>query len=234
MPNHVTSRVVITGAQSEIDRFKALVFVKNEDADKGEHDPDVIFDFGKIIPTPECITKTQSSSVVSDAYWALYGERLPGTFGFGDPLDNRYYRDNNITSREELKAFIEKEWPDAIPAAEASRQAMNETGCPTWYEWNSRYWGTKWNAYSFKVEKEEDGRLEFVFDTAWSFPIPVFQKLTALFPQLEIDAACFDEGCNFSGVFTSDDGYEELEAADDMYERVYGRKPERDEDEEVA
>lgn len=45
-----------------------------------------------------------------------------------------------------------------------------------WYTWHTKYWGTKWGAYDAYIKI---GRtyITFVFNTAWSAPIPVIDKL---------------------------------------------------------
>lgn len=50
-------------------------------------------------------------------------------------------------------------------------------------------WGTKWNACDQSVE--EPGLAKF--DTAWSFPEPVFLKLSQMFPEATIELAYADE-----------------------------------------
>jgi len=44
-------------------------------------------------------------------------------------------------------------------------------------------WGTKWNAYRQKINLDE-GVVQF--ETAWSCPLPVFEKLASMFPDDEI------------------------------------------------
>ena len=50
-------------------------------------------------------------------------------------------------------------------------------------------WGTKWNA----CDQSFDGPDEANFETAWSFPEPVFLKLSQLFPEATIELAYADE-----------------------------------------
>lgn len=51
-------------------------------------------------------------------------------------------------------------------------------------------WGTKWNAYDQLVDLEQN---VFQFDTAWSFPEPIFKALSALHPEAEITVRFADE-----------------------------------------
>lgn len=47
-----------------------------------------------------------------------------------------------------------------------------------WYEFHTRYWGTKWNAYD-GYTKIGATQLTFAFNTAWSIPDKVYEKLFA-------------------------------------------------------
>ena len=49
--------------------------------------------------------------------------------------------------------------------------------CANSYHWCMENWGTKWNAVDAFLSN-----IEYNFDTAWSAPIPVIQKLSRLFP----------------------------------------------------
>ncbi|ATB63310.1 hypothetical protein [Pseudomonas mosselii] len=51
-------------------------------------------------------------------------------------------------------------------------------------------WGTKWNAYSQKIDVEG---CSLSFDTAWNTPVPVFEALSALHPTEEITVVFADE-----------------------------------------
>lgn len=69
-----------------------------------------------------------------------------------------------------------------------ARQALKNTqnyGASDWYEWRIKYWQTKWNACDSRCEYIGD-ELVFVFNTAWSWPEPIFQALIDKFPELEI------------------------------------------------
>lgn len=60
-------------------------------------------------------------------------------------------------------------------------------GSEDWYEWCNANWGTKWDVDD-EVEIEDMGdSLYFSFNTAWCPPIPVFYKLSTMFPTLTIN-----------------------------------------------
>ena len=50
-------------------------------------------------------------------------------------------------------------------------------GIPTWYEWQTRNWGTKWNAYEGSYEVNSPTVISLQFDTAWAPPLGVFSAL---------------------------------------------------------
>lgn len=65
----------------------------------------------------------------------------------------------------------------------------------SWYWWNNRNWGTKWDIavedgvqYSnTELEITNDGSLMYRFETAWS-PVPeIFNVLSVKYPELEFD-----------------------------------------------
>ncbi|WP_332729262.1 hypothetical protein [Pseudomonas sp. ESBL2] len=103
-------------------------------------------------------------------------------------------------------------------------------------------WGTKWNA----CEPNVDGPESASFETAWSFPEPIFLKLSQMFPEVAIELAYADEdiGSNcgtviFKGgeAISRDEsaGWNDMSEADQQkwqafaYE-VKGWEPEPDED----
>ena len=52
--------------------------------------------------------------------------------------------------------------------------------------WACENWGTKWNACYSSFGDEDDGFV-YRFSTAWSVPVPVFEKLGEMFPALEFE-----------------------------------------------
>ncbi len=92
-------------------------------------------------------------------------------------------------------------------------EAIEQTGCKNWYDWCCTYWGTKWNAYSCYVTQEEE-ELFFEFDTAWSCPEPIFNKLAEQFPTLEFRGYALDEGYGFGAEITIEDGEASVEYLD--------------------
>jgi len=82
------------------------------------------------------------------------------------------------------------------------------------YEWCIKNWGTKWNAchLHFYEENPEDlsykdeGKLFFKFDTAWSPPAPIVQKMGEVFPKLKFTLLYFECGSAFQGMLRIENG----------------------------
>ena len=184
MPNHVTHKMIVTGEQSRLDEFKEYV--------SGEEDCDCI-SFDKIIPMPKILRDTVSGGGVSEGEIALL--IMEGNLEAWSEWVHRY---ESVTSPDEYVAYIKQHRPNSIEQAMLCRQAKEETGYSDWYSWSIENWGTKWDAYDTSLS-EEYGRLEYVFDTAWSVPEPIFNKLFDKFPDLNFEIGFFDEGHFFWG-----------------------------------
>jgi Ferredoxin-like domain in Api92-like protein len=222
MPNHVTTQCVITGPDKELERLRTtLIRVPEEDREE-------TLDFNLIIPMPETLKSTTSGGGASLGIEVLTGKPKPCIFaGFGSHsyLDSQWIRDLGITNIDELRAWTEKVRPDDIEAGKAAIAAHRETGFYDWYDWSIANWGTKWNSYNFSMDNDDvPDRLSFRFETAWSFPGPIFEKLARMFPTLRFECTCFDEGWFFAGrgAFNGEPVFEIVEPTDELYEAVYG------------
>jgi hypothetical protein len=68
------------------------------------------------------------------------------------------------------------------------------------YDWCCRNWGTKWDACEVKVRTTKSS-LVYKFDTAWSPPIPVIDKMHEMFPMLQFKLKYFECGVATQGVY---------------------------------
>jgi len=190
-------------------------------------------DFNRIIPMPETLKCTTAGSGANLGIELLTGKPQPCIFaGFGSHsyLDSQWIQELGIANIDELRAWAEKERPDAIEAGKAAIAAHRETGFYDWYDWSVANWGTKWNSYHFSIDNDDiapDG-LSFRFDTAWAFPRPIFEKLARMFPTLQFECTCFDEGWCFAGRGAP---FKIVEATDELYEAVYGVAASREDNE---
>lgn len=64
-------------------------------------------------------------------------------------------------------------------------------GAKDWYDWRREHWGTKWNACRTQINDLD--KPEIYFDTAWSAPLPVLDKLSQMYPDLKFDFEFADE-----------------------------------------
>ena len=83
---------------------------------------------------------------------------------------------------------------------------------PAWYAWRVNNWGTKWDLADVQITQPltlhddedvlpESMNASFSFNcwTAWSPPIPIWDKLVEM--GLSVDADYQDEGFNFEGTY---------------------------------
>jgi hypothetical protein len=232
MPNHVTTRCIVTGPQSEIDRFREMTF-------RSDHG-DQILDFNEIIPMPLSIRDSEASNTWEQAAELLLIRSDPfslGSRGLSSTNVERIRADVDLPEPTPMSyvaaAYLEKH-PEEEAVGKQRLLNIVETGYPDWYEWSCANWGTKWNSYCAGIDEGDDGLLRFHFETAWSFPTPIFMTLATMFPTLRFECACYDEGGNFAGVgaFNGEPAFKIVEATDELYELVYGVKPEWNEDAE--
>lgn len=223
MPNHVTHRMTVSGPADKVQAFKDHCIETSND--------DPFFDFNTIIPMPEILGKIESGSRTNDGIFALTGQ-----YKYVNPLTFPWAKEKGITTQQQFLEYLQKESPSSIEQGKLSLQAKKETGYNDWYDWSIHNWGTKWNSYSFKMVKDEPGLLEFLFNTAWSPPDPIFEKLAEMFGEdLVFEIVCFDEGWGFAVEYRIEDGHldsDQLETDDISFKRVYGEFPIREEDEE--
>ena len=96
---------------------------------------------------------------------------------------------------------------------------MELHGYPSWYEWQVKHWGTKWDIAEVWADAEapDEGSnmIGVSFDTAWSPPIEFYRTMTDDFG-FEIEAHYLEEGVGFVGKYTSadDDNCYELDDMD--------------------
>lgn len=249
MPNHVTNRITITGSRAARLAFKRAFLVEiREPRPEGPEALHVEFDFGRIVPMPDLIRKTESSSAVSmgllllgrvDVADAVF---LPGK-GLAEEIA-RYLalpqvKAAGVSDYAGLKSWIRETDPGCEEKARLAIAAHEQHGHSSWYSWSLANWGTKWNAYDFRLIAEDDDQLDFSFDTAWSPPEPIFAAMADRLEcaDLEISIRSFDEGWlfAFSGVI-SEGCYLGATVAPtpEFYEQVYGVACDVGDDEDVV
>jgi len=85
-----------------------------------------------------------------------------------------------------------------------SEALIEKYGCDNWYDWKTSNWGTKWGAYDFGWFESRENY--FTFQTAWSTPDPIFEKLAEMYPGLRFEIDVCEEGGYYSGNINIENG----------------------------
>jgi hypothetical protein len=192
MPNWCSNNIVVTGPVEDIAQFTQTCIRLDENGKSR-------FDFNSLIPMPAILEGTAAAGLVDDALLVLGRHDL---VWFRRSLEEqmKYWEVPNI------EALKEKIGLEALEKARQCIEAFEQTGAPNWCVWAYINWGTKWNACDFEVVREEPGRYECRFETAWSPPKPVYVKLAELFPNLCFEMKGGDDQLNFTFQATVRDG----------------------------
>jgi hypothetical protein len=75
-----------------------------------------------------------------------------------------------------------------------SYEYIKKFGTDNWYDWQTRNWGTKWNAYE-QISLDEN---TIEFDTAWSTPLQAMVHLSKKYPQVEFQVEYADEDFGYN------------------------------------
>jgi hypothetical protein len=181
MPNHIQNRLRIVGDESRVKEIFALIAGDEKsriDFDKIISTPDVIKAVGQINSNVETAVKVAVDAPVSEHALIAALETA-----------NR----KNVTLDETER-----------PAFENALKAYKETGYVYWYDWNIAHWGTKWNAYQTPDARDTEDTI--FFQTAWSCPVPIIERLAKIFTDVEIylDYADEDTGANTGRIICRD------------------------------
>ena len=71
-----------------------------------------------------------------------------------------------------------------------------------WYHWHINEWGTKWNSCYGRIDDDDT----IYFETAWGAPDPIFEKLSKMYPDRDIDISIDYEMCSDHWEGTYKDG----------------------------
>ena len=182
MPNHVINKLTITGDEDTIRDLLESIKVDGEGLGS--------VDFGKIIPMPDSMNIESGSN--TDKGLKAYTDfmfiyTLAGT---RDDVDL-----DRIPKKSE-EAFLNAR-PDVTPTqwelGKTAYKNQSKYGAPTWYEWSVNNWGTKWNAYECTPSEPNEASAELCFQTAWSAPHPILERLSEQYPALALSHVWADE-----------------------------------------
>ena len=155
MPNWSVNEVTVYGESEMIDKIEKTSF-----------------DFNKIVPPPQAliddteeyctICKSRELVALNDNHRRCtrcdVGSNIGGRVSHTGTTKERYKQLN----KAEIK--LAKLW-------------LKKYGTDSWYEWNCEHWGTKWDAGEVVMNRVDEKTLTAVFHTAWSPPVPIFERL---------------------------------------------------------
>lgn len=94
-----------------------------------------------------------------------------------------------------------------VPLTPAYRQELIEQhGTVSWYDWALANWGTKWDIDASVSWSDEEDCVTIDFDTAWGPPTEFVEKLTEMFPVLDIIHYWAEPGMCFGGLAAYSEG----------------------------
>lgn len=163
------------------------------------------FDFNMLIPMPEDLNMTEGS--ISDLAIRCAEARKAG-------------------KTIPMEPWAELSFEEYADLGDKYIRNKAKYGFTSWYGWCNYNWGTKWNA----VEPHWENDNTVHFETAWSAPIPIYEKMSQMFPDIEFEVEYADEdlGSNCGTISWSEDSAFYWEALDDFDFacRVWGYDPE--------
>lgn len=62
---------------------------------------------------------------------------------------------------------------------------IQKYGVPDWYDWRREHWNTKWDAGGYEKGRDYSQCDKLAFRTAWFEPVPVIQKMSEMYPDIE-------------------------------------------------
>lgn len=179
MPNYVTNQLTICAEGEHLQ--KVLDEIKFDGEKRGS------FDFNKVIPMPKSL-EVESGSLTGVAISAYLDKlRESDSPALEEELkvvsSMGRYRSSHMTEERMANALKNSGMAKDELIALGKRYVDNqrEYGAPTWFEWRTKNWGTKWEL------EPEDTRMSgstLEFDTAWSPPEPIVEALSQRFPDI--------------------------------------------------
>lgn len=184
MPNHIENIIALNGDEKVIKEM--LKAIQNDDYGLGT------VDFNKIIPMPDSLhiesgSRTdrglkQYKEFISEILFAKKETDISKI----SPEAIEEYETEYLTGKNDIK-------PDEWLLGKTAWNNIQNYGAPTWYDWSINNWGTKWNAYGYSDGVDYSKNNQLWFQTAWSAPHPMLEKLTGMFPEITFEHEWADE-----------------------------------------
>lgn len=113
-----------------------------------------------------------------------------------------------------------------VPKDEKGELITDESSPDYWYDWCIKNWQTKWDIGSDNNETHGlnptvvDNQATMSFDSAWSPPIGLYEKLHEL--GFSVEATYFEPGMAYCGIWTDgEDHYVEYTSKDMIPRRIW-------------
>jgi len=68
-----------------------------------------------------------------------------------------------------------------------------------WYDWRVQNWDTKWDAYDVEVLDDDPENFEVGFNTAWSPPEAICNRIREDYPDVSVSWFYDEPGCEIAG-----------------------------------
>ena len=197
MPNHVINRLTFDCPEERLKRI--LSEICYDDSAEVEITGIGTIDFNKIMPMPPSLDIEDGSNTTHGINLYLTSIN-PSVNYFGtdkmspqefDALAEKlnghrhFFPHKSMLSSEEIAECTKYRSADElIRLGKIAVENLMNYGATTWYDWRTRgdTWNTKWNSYS----PSYDGGNEICFQTAWSAPHPIIEKLSEMYPDVSI------------------------------------------------
>jgi len=219
MPNHVTNELTINADRPEVIRI--LEAIKSDEYGIGS------IDFNKLIPMPESldVVSGSRSHKALEIYKSSMEAFSENATAYGVGMISREERDAAVNALNAEYEKIEAKDPGFMELGRKCYENEKNYNAATWYEWCTKNWGTKWNAYGFEGMPPFDPNSDTIkFDTAWSGVPGIIGKIAEMAPLAELTYRYADEdlGANV-GILEYrdgriDDGYFPVEKSKEAYE----------------
>ena len=232
MPNWVLTNAIVTGSgpnlQKFLDRFR-------------EPDGGIDFKLDKVIPMPKELNEDESTFSQTGAIYVWLTEH-PGEIPPAGLLAAKCGYSSFAEICEGCKTHFEgankSTQQQMLKEGRKGLDSCIKYGAFSWYDWCCNYWGTKWEindeAYvqePMNPDAEEDS-VFLSFQTAWSFPGPIFAELSRLYPELKFSGEYADEdygsNCAAFTVINGEVVYDDKEGDQAFAYNVWGEEPETD------
>ena len=188
MPNYVQNILRLEGEEKRIQEL--LEFIKGEKS---------AFDFNSLIPMPEDLA-IECSSRQNISYVVYLYQKTGEIQEFLKLRYNNYCKQIKKVSLPKYIDYLLQSQTADIALGEKAYNNLKQYGHKDWYSWCVENHGTKWNALDVEIYAYAN---EIRFQTAWSAPLPVMEKLAETFSDVTIHFLWSDEdmGVNCGEIF---------------------------------